>query len=78
MRALRKSGVIKGFHADIDFDLLGLDISAMISVLIHSHSRNRTQEIAENLGKADAVQRVFLISGDLDLLFIFRANHLLE
>lgn len=68
MRALRESGVIKGFHADIDLELLGLEISAMISVLVHSHARNRMTEIAEKLSKVDAVQRVFLISGDRDLL----------
>ncbi|MDI9913952.1 AsnC family transcriptional regulator [Rhodococcus sp. SRB_17] len=68
MRALRESGVIKGFHADIDLEMLGLEISAMVSVLIHSHARSRMTEIAERISKLDSVQRVFLISGDRDLL----------
>ncbi len=69
MRALRESGVIKGgFHADIDLELLGLEISAMVSILIHSHARSRMTEIAEHLSGLDSVQRVFLMSGDRDLL----------
>ena len=54
------SGVIKGFHADIDLELLGLEISALVSILIHSHARSRMTEIAEHLSGLDSVQRVFL------------------
>jgi DNA-binding Lrp family transcriptional regulator len=68
MRALRESGVIKGFHADIDLEKLGLEISAMVSILIHSRARNRMTEIAERIAALDSVQRVFLMSGDRDLL----------
>jgi DNA-binding Lrp family transcriptional regulator len=68
MRALRESGVVKGFHADIDLEKLGLEISAMVSIVVHSRARNRMTDIAEQISRLDSVQRVFLMSGDRDLL----------
>ena len=39
VRALRESGVIRGFHADIDPRALGHDLQAMIAIRLQPHAR---------------------------------------
>src|SRR6476619_1384989 len=41
MRALREAGVIRGYHADIDPDAIGVPLQAMIAVRLRARSEER-------------------------------------
>lgn len=68
VRALQESGVIRGFHADIDPTMLGLRITAMISVMVHPESRNAMLDSAQALRTLPGVQGVFVLGGTPDIL----------
>ncbi|MBT2550847.1 Lrp/AsnC family transcriptional regulator [Arthrobacter sp. ISL-65] len=66
--ALRRAGVIKGFHAEVDLEAMGLIVIALISVRVSQQARNRMLEIAQKLRSMPGVQSVFLLAGDRDFL----------
>lgn len=68
VRALQQSGVIRGFHADVDPRKLGLRITAMISVMVHPESRNAMLDSAQALQSLPGVQDVFVLGGTPDIL----------
>lgn len=68
VRALQDSGVIRGFHADLDPAKLGLRISAMVSVVVRSGSRGSMLDSARTLRGLAEVQDVFVLGGTPDIL----------
>lgn len=66
--ALRSRGIIKGFHADIDFEALGLHVFGMISVRMTPVGRSKLSEIVAELLRAPETLEVFQVSGERDLL----------
>lgn len=68
VRALQETGVIRGFHTDIDPAKLGLRISAMVSVVVRSEARNAMLESARILRELAQVQDVFVLGGTPDIL----------
>ncbi|GAA2868884.1 Lrp/AsnC family transcriptional regulator [Paenarthrobacter ilicis] len=68
VRALRDSGVIRGFHAAVDLEALGLVVYALISVRVNSQARNKMLAIGQRLRTLPNVQSVFLLAGDQDFM----------
>jgi DNA-binding Lrp family transcriptional regulator len=68
MRALRKSGVIRGYHADIDPAALGRPIQAMIAVRLQSHARGHITEFVAKVAALPEVLNVFFLGGTDDFL----------
>ncbi|WP_427131503.1 Lrp/AsnC family transcriptional regulator [Pseudarthrobacter sp. S9] len=66
--ALRRAGVIKGFHAEVDLEAMGLIVIALVSVRVSQQSRSRMLEVTQNLRNMPGVQSVFLLAGDKDLM----------
>jgi DNA-binding Lrp family transcriptional regulator len=66
VRALRDSGVIRGYHADIDPTALGRPIQAMIAVRLQPHSRGHLSEFAARVKQLPAVLSVFFLAGAMD------------
>ncbi|MFF2297874.1 Lrp/AsnC family transcriptional regulator [Arthrobacter sp. NPDC058127] len=66
VRALREAGIIRGFHASVDLEALGLIVFALISVRVNSQARNKMLAIAQRLRALPNVQSVFLLAGDQD------------
>jgi DNA-binding Lrp family transcriptional regulator len=66
VRVLRESGVIRGYHADIDPVALGRPIQAMIAVRLQSHARGQISEFAARLAELDEVLNVFFLAGAVD------------
>ena len=66
VRALRSSGVIRGFHADVDPALAGRALQAMISVRMQGHARARLESFMRHLAGLDGVRNVFLLGGAHD------------
>jgi DNA-binding Lrp family transcriptional regulator len=66
VRALRDSGVIRGYHADVDPAALGRPIQAMIAVRLQSHARGHIPEFAAAVAKLPEVLNVFFLAGAVD------------
>lgn len=66
LRALQETGVIRGFHADIDPARVGLSLQAMICVRMQGHARTRLSAYLRGLAKLPGVLNVYLLGGAHD------------
>src|SRR3982751_2280163 len=63
VRALRESGVIRGYHADVDPAAVGRPIQAMISVRLQSHARGHIPAFMAKIATLPEVLNVFFLGG---------------
>jgi DNA-binding Lrp family transcriptional regulator len=68
VRALQESGVIRGYHADIDPHALGHDLEAMIAIRLQPHARNALGEVVATLARRPEVLDVYFVAGANDFL----------
>lgn len=68
VRVLRESRVIKGFHAEIDVETLGIDLRAMIAIRLEAYSRRKFNEFYNYIVGLNAVTTVYHLSGANDIL----------
>jgi DNA-binding Lrp family transcriptional regulator len=68
VRALRASGVIRGYHADIDPRALGHDLQAMIAIRLQPHARGAMGEFVDVLSRRPEVLEVYFVAGANDFL----------
>jgi DNA-binding Lrp family transcriptional regulator len=68
VKALAKAGIITGYHAQINEALLGVDVNAMISVVVAANARDRLLSSARTLQALPEVKDVFVLGGSPDLL----------
>lgn len=68
VRALRDSGVIRGYHADVDPAALGRPIQAMIAVRLQAHARGHMTKFVARVAELPEVINVFFLGGADDFL----------
>ncbi|HEY4421451.1 MAG TPA: Lrp/AsnC family transcriptional regulator [Pseudonocardia sp.] len=68
VRALRESGVIRGYYADIDPRALGHDLQAMIAIRLQPHARAAMAELVTELSSRHEVLDVYFVAGANDFL----------
>jgi len=68
VRALRESGTITGFHAQLDLRALGRPIQAVIKVRLGSHDRNHVRSFHAVLTEIPGVLTAFHVAGADDYL----------
>ena len=68
VRALRRSGVLRGFHADIDLAALGRPLQAMIAVRLTVHAREQIEAFNRAVRELPGVLSVFHVAGVNDYL----------
>jgi DNA-binding Lrp family transcriptional regulator len=68
LRALRASGIITRFTAQLNLAALGFPIQAVIKVRMSSHSRDRVRQFHTALTKIPGVLTVFHVAGEDDYL----------
>jgi DNA-binding Lrp family transcriptional regulator len=66
-QALIESGVIRGFHANIDLASVGCPIQALILVRLQASARPRLREEAQRLAGVRGVLEVLFLGGQYDL-----------
>lgn len=66
--ALCRRGVIRGFHADIDYEALGLRVFGMISVRMTPVGRASMSAVIDRLLAVPETLEIFQVSGERDLL----------
>ena len=68
VRALRESGVIRGYHAEVDPDAIGLPLQAMIAVRLRAGARDRMRLFTERMQRCPEVRNVYFLAGADDFL----------
>jgi DNA-binding Lrp family transcriptional regulator len=68
VRALRASGVLRGFHADVDLSALGRPLQAMIAVRLTVHHREEIEAFTRAVRELPGVLSVFHVAGVNDYL----------
>ena len=68
VKALRESGVIRGFHADIDPAALGHNLQAMIAVRVQATSRANLAPLAHRIARQPEVLDLYFVAGADDFL----------
>jgi DNA-binding Lrp family transcriptional regulator len=68
VRAMRQSGVIRGFHAEVDPAALGRGLRAMVAVRMQSGSRQQLATFARHLAARPEVLDVFFLAGADDFM----------
>ncbi len=68
VRALRDSGVIRGFHAEIDLGAVGLPMQAVVKVRLGTHNRDQVNRFHATLSAIPGVLTIFHVAGEDDYL----------
>ena len=68
VRALRETGVLRGFHAEIDLGALGRPLQAMISIRLTVHAREQIEDFTQAVRRLPGVLSVFHMTGVTDYL----------
>jgi DNA-binding Lrp family transcriptional regulator len=68
VRALIASGVISGFHADVDPAKVGLDSQVLISVTLRAGARAHLNEFMDQMRSRPEVVQVFFLGGTEDFI----------
>ncbi len=68
VRVLRETGVIRGYHADIDPRALGHDLQAMIAIRLQPDARSAIGEFTATLTRFPEVLEVYFVAGANDFL----------
>ena len=63
VRRLREIGAIRGFHADLSPELLGMPLQALVSVRLQAHARSGIGEFAGRFAALPGVLNVFFLAG---------------
>ena len=63
MRALEESGLIVGYHAELDAKKLGLSLTALIHISMDRHTPERFVNFETTVGLLPEVQECLLITG---------------
>jgi DNA-binding Lrp family transcriptional regulator len=68
LRSLRRSGVIQGFHAEVDLAALGRPLQALVAVRLAVHAREQIDAFTEAVRALPGVLMVFHLTGVTDYL----------
>ncbi|MBL7177539.1 MAG: Lrp/AsnC family transcriptional regulator [Desulfobacteraceae bacterium] len=72
IRRLEESGVVRGYRANLDPKMLGLDIQAFISVTLSRHEADIIRKFEEGIRKIPHIRACYNLSGRYDyLLHVF-------
>ncbi|PZR14202.1 MAG: AsnC family transcriptional regulator [Azospirillum brasilense] len=66
--ALEASGLIRGYHAELDAERLGLHLLVFIQVTLASHSGDNARRFRDLVSRLEEVQEAYAMTGDADYL----------
>lgn len=76
MRALEKSGYIKGYHAELDGKLLGYEVTGFAFVGLSSQAESDLHKFEEQICGWPEVRECQMLSGEVDFLLKIVAHDL--
>jgi DNA-binding Lrp family transcriptional regulator len=65
---LEEEKVISGYHADLAGEALGFELIAFIQITLATHSPDNAKKFRELVGRVDAIQEAYSLTGDADYL----------
>ena len=65
---LEEEGLIRGYRAVLDRDLLGFPLVNIISVTLATHNRDNARRFAELLARLPEVQEAHALTGEMDYI----------
>src|SRR4051794_31588977 len=68
LRSLRRRGVIRGFHAEVDLAALGRPLQALVAIRLSVHSREQIESFTEHVRTLAGVLSIFHVTGQTDYL----------
>ena len=68
VRALRRAGVLRGFHAEVDLAALGRPLQAMVAIRLAVHAREQIDAFTGAVRGLPGVLSVFHLAGATDYL----------
>ena len=68
VRELRRTGVLRGFHAEIDLAALGRPLQAMVAIRLTVHAREQIEAFTRAVRELPGVLSVFHLAGATDYL----------
>ena len=74
LKRLRTIGAIRGFHADVAPEALGLPIQAMVAVRVQPSARARIGDLTGRLATLPGVLNVYFLAGSVDFLIQVAAS----
>ena len=69
---LKSRGILKGFHADIDIQKLGWDVTALVG--LRTELAEKIYRTIQQLSKIDEIEEIHVVTGDFDLILKVRAK----
>tara|TARA_B100002019_G_C21203422_1_gene565304 strand:- start:513 stop:986 length:474 start_codon:yes stop_codon:yes gene_type:complete len=75
VRALEESGVIEGYHADINPQSLGYEITVYVLVKLTSQNDTQVRQFEEFIADQPMVRECHLLTGDMDFLIRVTAKN---
>lgn len=67
VRAMEKSGVIRGYHASIDYDELGYEFTAITELMV---STGKFSEMERKISVHPNVYAVYSVTGTFDMMIL--------
>ncbi|MDX2188993.1 MAG: Lrp/AsnC family transcriptional regulator [Bacteroidota bacterium] len=68
VKKLEQSGLIKGYHAELNTKQLGLGVTVFLMITISSHKINQINTFIEKITKLEEILEVYHITGAGDFL----------
>ncbi len=68
VRTLEKAGLIRGYHALLDYERLGLKITAMTEITLSLHQEQPIERFRKAISGIPEVMECYHVSGDYDFL----------
>ena len=68
VRALEETGVIKGYHADLDASKLGFSITVFAMVSLRSQAEDDLREFEQAMRDLPEVREVHMLNGEIDFI----------
>jgi DNA-binding Lrp family transcriptional regulator len=65
---LEEAGIIRGYHADLSAEALGLSVLVFIHVTLATHSPDNSKRFRDLVGRLDEVQEAYSLTGETDYL----------
>lgn len=70
---LKARGILRGFHADIDFRKMGWDVTALVG--LRTELADKIYRTIEELRKIAEIEEIHVVTGDFDIIVKVRAKN---
>ena len=68
VRRLERGGQVRGYHADVAPDALGVGLQAFVAAELHAHSRAHIEDFERGIAQVEGVRTCYHITGRFDYL----------